>query len=196
MLLKTQTDSDASHDSNDTETSLKRHQNDTETSQKHTNNKDNNTTVVEGEETAAISLDDSYKRINTYFSNNIHLITPVEFQKIQYWVEDEGMHEDVIMFAIEEAVNQGQRKMSYIEGILKDLNSKGIKTRIEAEQEKEKFKKRKSQKPQKTTTGRPEKPSFNNFTNRTYDAKVMQRLWKNSCLPRAGQSLRESKGKE
>jgi len=60
----------------------------------------------------------------TVFNNNIHPITPMELQILS---EYQAMGDDVIIEAIKEAVKAGVRRLNYIEAILRDWQSKGIK---------------------------------------------------------------------
>lgn len=91
-------------------------------------NQTNNLVVgVVEEETAAADDNLGLKNIVEYFNSNIHPITPIEYEKIQDWLNE--MEPDAIIFAIEEAVNQSKRSMSYIEGILRNYLNLGIRTR-------------------------------------------------------------------
>jgi len=61
------------------------------------------------------------------FNNNIHPITPIESEKVLAWLDD-GMSPDVVIYAINEAVLNATRNMSYIEAILRNLHAEGITT--------------------------------------------------------------------
>lgn len=65
------------------------------------------------------------------FADNIHPPTPLEIQKLQSWLED--VEADVIMLAIEEAVRYNKRNLKYIESILKNWTTQGLKTRESVE---------------------------------------------------------------
>jgi DnaD/phage-associated family protein len=71
----------------------------------------------------------SFADVKKFFDNNIHMATPFEIQKLQAWAED--VSTDVILKALERAVEAGVRKFNYIDGILKNLLADGITT-IEA----------------------------------------------------------------
>jgi len=60
------------------------------------------------------------------FNQNIHPITPIELEKLTDWLRD--LPEELVIEAIKEAVNNGVRKMSYIEAILNNWKSDGITT--------------------------------------------------------------------
>ena len=68
-----------------------------------------------------------------YFSNNIHSITPIEYQKLEYWENE--FNEDVIKSAIDISVTNDKRSLAYIEAILKSWKQKGYKTLIDIEKE-------------------------------------------------------------
>lgn len=80
------------------------------------------------EETAADSLvtNGSLKKVIECFNNNIHPITPIEYEKISDWCSDvEG---GVVILAIEEAVKHNARNFVYIERILNSWLGLGYRT--------------------------------------------------------------------
>ena len=79
-------------------------------------------------EPATITLSDAIKT----FNQNIHLITPLEAEKLEAYIED-GFDATVITYAINKAVMSNARNMAYIEGILKRLRSAGIMTMEQVE---------------------------------------------------------------
>lgn len=137
----------------------------------------NNLVVVE-EETAATENDEGLKELVKSFSNNIHAaITPIEYEKLITW--QEALSKDVVIFAIEEATMQNKRTMSYLEGILKNYEKHGIKTKQQAVESKEQWVRDKQQKGANGgNTSNPSvsksKPSFKNFKEREYDTKKLQ----------------------
>ncbi|NFF66795.1 DnaD domain protein [Clostridium sporogenes] len=60
------------------------------------------------------------------FENNVHPIAPIELEKLQDWSQD--VSNEVIIMAIEEAVEYNARTMKYINKILNNWFSKGLKT--------------------------------------------------------------------
>ncbi|HYF75294.1 MAG TPA: DnaD domain protein [Candidatus Nitrosocosmicus sp.] len=131
--------------------------------------------VVKGDAPFVDNVEKPYKELIKHFSNNIHLMTPVEYEKLIYWIEDQGMQEDAVMFAIEEAATNDRKNVAYIEGILRDWHGKGIKRRMEAEQAKQKFKERRRQTSNRQpSAGKDTKASFDNFTKRQYDPKSLE----------------------
>lgn len=62
-----------------------------------------------------------------FFNNNFRMITPFEYEKIKYWIED--LSEELVLEALKECVNKNVRTMSYLEAILnnwKALNYKSV----------------------------------------------------------------------
>ncbi len=78
-----------------------------------------------------------------FYNNNINLLTPYEFEKLQDYAD---MEEDLIIFAMQKAVTANVRSFNYIEGILKNWKSKGIRTLLQAKNEEIEFKQAKQKK--------------------------------------------------
>jgi DnaD/phage-associated family protein len=79
---------------------------------------------------AATALyDDGFKSIIKAFGENIHPPSPIEAERLESWLDD--MDADVIIEAIQEAVLYNQRKLKYIEGILKNWHNNNIKTKLD-----------------------------------------------------------------
>lgn len=87
------------------------------------NNTSNNVTVTLQQQ--------QLQKIIEVFNQNIHPITPLETQKITDWLND--IEADVVVLAIEEAVKNNVRKLSYIEKILKTWVAQGLKTKADVE---------------------------------------------------------------
>lgn len=71
-----------------------------------------------------------------FYDQNINLITPFEFQKLQNF---SNMESELIIFAMQKAVTANKRNFNYIEGILKNWKVKGISTLIQAKNEEQEF---------------------------------------------------------
>jgi DnaD/phage-associated family protein len=78
-----------------------------------------------------------------FYNNNINLLTPYEFEKLQEYAD---MEEELIIFAMQKAVTANVRNFNYIEGILKNWKGKGIKTLLQAKNEEIEFKQAKQKK--------------------------------------------------
>jgi DnaD/phage-associated family protein len=88
--------------------------------QKEINNKEE-----EGVSTKENSTSD-IKSVIKVFENNIHRVTPIEHEKLMDFAKDVSC--EVIIMAIEEAVNYNARTIKYITKILNCWISRGIKT--------------------------------------------------------------------
>ncbi len=63
------------------------------------------------------------------YEKKMGVVGSSHFQKLRFWVEDMGMEGEVVAAAIEEAArNNSTRRMSYIEGILRNWHNEGILT--------------------------------------------------------------------
>lgn len=153
--------------------------------QSPTINKLNNIYLVDEEESqlnAEEKMDIAVKQIIKSYSENIGLLTPSILCKIEDYLY-EGIEAGAVIFAIEQASAQGKRFYSYIEGILNGYKSNGILTRAEAENAKRVFDEGKNRKNERKVSGSSNtssKPTFNNFKNRTYDAKALEEAWLNA----------------
>lgn len=76
-----------------------------------------------------------------FYNQNINLITPFEYQKLQDYSD---MEENLIVLAMEKAVTANKRSFNYIDGILKAWKSKGITTLAQARNEEEIFRQSKT----------------------------------------------------
>lgn len=78
----------------------------------------------------------SMQSVIDFYDQNINLITPFEFQKLQ---DFSNMESELIIFAMQKAVTANKRNFNYIEGILKNWKVKGISTLIQAKNEEQEF---------------------------------------------------------
>ncbi|MCY6354205.1 DnaD domain-containing protein [Clostridium sp. ZS2-4] len=65
-----------------------------------------------------------FKEVVKTFNNNIHPITPIEYEKLKNWEGD--VQCDAIILAIKEAVNHNARTLSYINSILNNWYNLGL----------------------------------------------------------------------
>lgn len=111
-------------------------------------NKDNTTITESYEAGANIGTSDVVvvvDKIVDFYNNNIGLITPYTAEMLQDYINN-GMSEDVIIFAMQEAIKQAKPTMSYINGILKNWKQQNIKTLVQAQKLTEDFQKNKKNK--------------------------------------------------
>ena len=84
---------------------------------------------------------DGLQVVVDFYENNIGLITPYGRDILLDYLEE--MPKDLIIFAMQKAVEADVRTIKYIKGILNNWSKKGIKTVLEAQKEDEEFKNRK-----------------------------------------------------
>ncbi len=91
----------------------------------------------------------SMQSVIDFYEQNINLITPFEFQKLQ---DFSNMEPELIIFAMQKAVTANKRNFNYIDGILKNWKAKGISTLIQAKNEEQEFRRLKENAGQKEET--------------------------------------------
>ncbi|MBY6800147.1 DnaD domain protein [Clostridium botulinum] len=107
---------------NDAKASQKHHRNATETPQKHTNNNDNNV----NNDNKYINNKEEVNPIKVYQNNIYPMPGVIEIEGINQWSNDLG--NELVIYAIDTAAKNNARNWRYIERILIDWNSNGIKT--------------------------------------------------------------------
>lgn len=81
---------------------------------------------------------DDFQKIIDFYNVNIGMITPYGVEILQDFAEE--MDIDLIILAMQKAVEANIRTIQYIKGILNNWSKKGITTVLEAQKEDEKFK--------------------------------------------------------
>ena len=104
----------------------------------------NDNVVVESD-----SCVDGFQSVIGFYENNIGMLTPYGLQQPQSYYDD-GVEVDVIILAMQKAVDNNSRNMNYIKAILNSWYKKGIKTLIEAKNEEQSFKQTKENKEKKS----------------------------------------------
>ena len=102
---------------------------------------DNNNAVGE-------SCVDGLQDVIDFYSNNIGLMTPYGLKILESYL-DEGIPAELIIYAMQKAVESNKRTIQYIKGILNSWSKKGIKTLIQAKEEEQEFKQEKQSKTEK-----------------------------------------------
>jgi DnaD/phage-associated family protein len=97
--------------------------------------------------------------------------TSAEEELLQKWFYTFLYNEDIVLKACELTVKTSKPSFSYIDRILSEWHAKGLTAIQEVEAYLEKSPK------EAKKTSKNQKPSFNNFTNRTYDAKTLEEAW-------------------
>lgn len=71
------------------------------------------------------------------YQKRIGMIGPTQYEKIRFWVEEQGMDGAVVAIAIEETVRSADvPRISYLEGILRNWYNDGIRTFTELKEHK------------------------------------------------------------
>lgn len=98
--------------------------------------KENSADVLEQMERAVEPLDDmekQLKRILVFYQENLNPdIAPIIHEKLMYWGRE--LPPDVVIKALEEAVNNSVQKFNYVEAVLNNWAKAGVKTVAHAEQ--------------------------------------------------------------
>lgn len=88
---------------------------------------------------------DGLKNIINFYNNNINPITPFALETLNDYAKE--METELIILAMQKAVDANVRNIKYIKAILNSWSNKGIKTVVEAKAEEEMFNQKKSAKP-------------------------------------------------
>lgn len=91
---------------------------------------------------------DISQEVIEFYNQNIGMLTPYQYEILNSFKED-GISDELIIFAMKKACEINNKNIAYIKGILNSWANKGIKTLIEAQNEEEKFKN--SKKPKEET---------------------------------------------
>ena len=91
---------------------------------------------------------DGLQDVIDFYSNNIGLMTPYGLKILESYL-DEGIPAELIIYAMQKAVESNKRTIQYIKGILNSWSKKGIKTLIQAKEEEQEFKQEKQSKTEK-----------------------------------------------
>lgn len=86
----------------------------------------------EPEPTAGTGTDSNasdLKAVVEIYHKKIGMLGPTQFEKLRFWVEEQGMEAEVVALAIEETVTSAKTpRINYLEGILKNWYNSGIRT--------------------------------------------------------------------
>lgn len=92
-----------------------------------------------------------------FYQQRIGMLGPSQFEKLRFWVEEQGMSSDVVALAIEETVQSAQTpRIAYVEGVLRNWYNEGIRTLDHLQ----KSKRARSREVTPTTEGTPNADSF------------------------------------
>ena len=69
------------------------------------------------------------KAVVEIYHKRIGMLGPTQFEKLRFWVEEQGMEAEVVAAAIEETVASAENpRINYLEGILRNWYNSGIRT--------------------------------------------------------------------
>ena len=70
-----------------------------------------------------------FKAVVQIYHKRIGMIGPTQYEKLRFWIEEQGMEGAVVALAIEETVQSAEvPRISYLEGILRNWYNDGIRT--------------------------------------------------------------------
>ena len=115
---------------------------------------DNNITTV------GDSCVDGLQEIIEFYNNNIGLIAPYGVEILSDYLKE--MPVDLIILAMQKAVEADKRTIQYVKGILNNWSKKGIKSVIDAEKEDKQFQSTKQE-------NKNASKSYNNYEQRQYN---------------------------
>ena len=116
---------------------------------------DNNITTTVGD-----SCVDGLQQIIDFYNNNIGLITPYGVEILADYAKE--MPVDLIILAMQKAVEADKKTIQYIKGILNNWSKKEIKSVIDAEKEDKQFQSTKQE-------NKNASKSYNNYEQRQYN---------------------------
>lgn len=115
------------------------------------NLKDNNINIIINKK------EEEKEKIIDFYNNNFGLITPYVAENIFSYLED-GLQQDLIIRAMEEAVSNNIRKWNYVQTILNDCVNNQIKTLEQYTIKQREFKNKKAN---KTTVSKKQEVTYN-----------------------------------
>lgn len=93
--------------------------------------------LVESPEEAVEPENPDMKAVIQIYHKRIGMIGPTQYEKLRFWVEEQGMEGAVVALAIEETVHSAEvPRISYLEGILRNWYNDGIRTLADLQERK------------------------------------------------------------
>lgn len=128
------------------------------------NVKENITSINNKEEEEGRNLQEELKNVISFYENNITSITPFVAEDMGKYLEN-GLKEDLIIKAMEEAVNRNIRNWNYVVGILNNCIDNKILTVNQFKISQGEFKTKKTQKEKRKKTEEKEEYEEIHFNN-------------------------------
>lgn len=112
----------------------------------------------EAGETAGWNSDEAaMQAVVQFYHQRIGMLGPSQFEKLRFWVEEQGMSSDVVALAIEETVQSAPTpRLAYVEGVLRNWYNAGVRNLADLQ----KSKRARSQEVPPTTEGAPNAAAF------------------------------------
>ena len=110
-------------------------------SQKKPNTKPKQKPLEDDNENENINDNNIYNYIESNFNR---ILTPIEYNKIEYWINEYDI--EIIKYAVEKAVFNNAKKFNYVEAILNNWKSSGYKTIEDIKEEENNIKNNKTEK--------------------------------------------------
>ena len=107
-----------------------------------------NVNVNDNDNAVGESCVDGLQDVIDFYNNNIGLMTPYGLKILESYLE-EGIPAELIIYAMQKAVESNKRTFQYVKGILNSWSKKDIKTLIQAKEEEQEFKREKQSKTEK-----------------------------------------------
>ena len=126
----------------------KNKQNESKTGTNVNDNENVNVNVNVNDNAVGESCVDGLQDVIDFYSNNIGLMTPYGLKILESYL-DEGIPAELIIYAMQKAVESNKRTFQYVKGILNSWSKKDIKTLIQAKEEEQEFKREKQSKTEK-----------------------------------------------
>lgn len=93
--------------------------------------------LVESPEDGVAPENPDMKAVIQIYHKRIGMIGPTQYEKLRFWVEEQGMEGAVVALAIEETVHSAEvPRISYLEGVLRNWYNDGIRTLADLQERK------------------------------------------------------------
>lgn len=106
----------------DEKATQKRRRNDAEATQKHTNNNVNNVNNVNNENNSSSTPANAF----SFYESNFGMLKPFVSESIGQWIDD--LNEGLVVEAMKISIMRNKNSFGYAEGILRDWQSKNVKS--------------------------------------------------------------------
>ncbi|HET7558754.1 MAG TPA: DnaD domain protein [Limnochordia bacterium] len=82
-----------------------------------------------GRAEAAAADVDEMQAVADMYHRRIGLLGPSQYERLRFWIDEQGMRGDVVALAIEETMRGAKRpSIAYLEGVLRNWHNDGVRT--------------------------------------------------------------------